>query len=260
MSRSPREEVPFDIRCAIITLHGVVGWSYAAIGRVPGIDLARGVVSKIVNHATTSAQIATGTSGTIPWDVQLEYCAVSGRSGRRKKVDPETKSKFRQALLDQPNEHPTTIAQDQLGLPIYALTARRMALSPSPIRPFRIVRRKKPKKYILNSMDMFRRRQYCQWLVRKIFGYIGETRPKKKIFVMSDETPLDFGGPGKHDQWCNALEGSKSEDLLHVFQPSRLQFTIQTLAACSSDLTIKRPVKCFIKDDKLEKQKIWTQL
>jgi hypothetical protein len=145
-------------------------------------------------------------------------------------------------------------------MPCSALTAVNIARQPSPKRPYRIVKRKRPKKPILSPIDLVYRRRYCRWLLNTILGSPGYTPTRRAIFVMSDETPIAFGGPDRHVEWISAPQGTPAHQLPPKQQKSKPNFTIQVLAACSTDLTIERPIRCFIKEDQMEKEDIAGEL
>lgn len=73
---------------------------------------------------------------------------------------------------------------------------------------------------------------------------------------MLDKTPVAFGGLDRHVEWLSAPKGTPTYKVPLKQQDSYPKFTLQVLATCSTNLLIKRPVKCFVKEDKDKKKDI----
>ena len=73
---------------------------------------------------------------------------------------------------------------------------------------------------------------------------------------MLDKTPIAFGGLDRYVEQLSAPKGTPTYKLPLRQQDSYPKFTLQVLAAYSTTLLIKRPVKCFIKEDKDKKKDI----
>lgn len=72
--------------------------------------------------------------------------------------------------------------------------------------------------------------------------------------MMSDETPVALRGICCHQESGSAPEGIWAHELPVQQEDRELDSTIQVLAACSSDFSITRPVKCFVREDDMEKE------
>ena len=254
------KEKSSSVRGAIITLRGAVHWEFSEIARLSGLDVSTSGARKIWDNATTSAQIALGKNGPIPWQILLDYTESNYRSGRPKVVGVEEKTKLREEYLSQPDKAFHDVAVNSQQLNISTSTARNIARSPSPRHDYRIVKRKRPKKFVLREEDAIYRKDYCKWLNNLLLppepGYV---RPRT-IFVMSDETPINFGGPSKHSDYVSVPEGTKASLIPPQMEDSHPKFTLQTLAACCSDLSQTRPVKVFQKEEINAKEETIKQL
>ena len=250
-------ELPDSLRYAVITLHGLCGWSFQKIYTESGHLIPRTTASSIWHHAMTSAQIALSTTEEVDWVALLDYAEVSARSGHPKSLNPTLKSKLRSEYLNQPSEPFIQVAKQQ-NLNIGRETARQIALSPSPQHPYRIVKRKRPHKLILTAANAASRREYCLWLKEKLCRKVGLQKPRKVIFVMSDETPIYIGGPDRHHEYVTAIEGAEANSLAKPVD-NHAKFVLQTLAACSGDHRQTRPCLTF-QNDKDTKSAIQKQL
>jgi len=244
------DQVPFEIRCAIITLSSLCGWKNPTIARVPGFDVSSQGIGQFIRHTIDSARIATQIEGDIPCYILLQYCQPSKRKGRPRILDPKGKTAFRQLLLDNNQDTFMTVVDDN-NIPISRKTAHTLAKEPSPDHPLEIGRLKRPNKPILSSIDADTRISYTIWLQRTIHNRLYQ----RVIFIMSDETPLFIGGPPRSSEYITAYVGTDANTFA-THSETHPKFTLQFLGACCSDLTITRPYKVWVLDDKDERDDI----
>lgn len=94
-----RVEVPNNLRCVIVTLHGLCSWSFTKIQKETQGLIARNTASDIWHHTVTSAQIALKTTSIPSWNVLLDYVQPVARSGRPKRLSAALKTRLRSELL-----------------------------------------------------------------------------------------------------------------------------------------------------------------
>ena len=87
----------------------------------------------------------------IPWQVLLAYTDPNQRPDRFEVIGVEENSQLRQAYLDEPDTSSHEVVTMSQNPNIGKTTALKIARALSPTRPYRNVRRKRPKKFVLHE-------------------------------------------------------------------------------------------------------------
>ena len=228
-----------ELRYAIISLRVYSELEYTQIEARTGVkaSTARGIIA----HAK---RLANGSNK--PED--LLAMAPAERGGRHAFItkDSAVSAELRTAMLSDAEHHKpwVQLAKDH-GHPMTWHTIKNIAREHrDPEHNYSITWAVRPLKPPLTDEGRKERLEFCIWAIEEL--------KKGAIFIFSDETYHEIGGPPRKKQKTSRPVGVTPEE--YAISSPKVQFTVMHWGACCEDERVHRPSYCWVYEDDAEKK------
>lgn len=206
-----RKEKEFLICVVVITLQGTTSISSDDIANLINLSVTSSTSYNYQNYVIVQAQITLRTKQELPQEVILKYCELKRRSSRPKTYNLTKKTSLRNAFLTKSLSSFTNATFNIYNKVISARIASQITRSLSLEHPYYIIKRRRPKKFVLRVVDIINRKEYYSQQLLSILTYNQKGYMLQKvIFIMLDKTPIHFRGPIRHIEYVTILEGAKN--------------------------------------------------